>query len=203
MIQNHEFPPDWITVYRWITRNIITSSFWLCLESYWLLQGVRRCLCSVSLICRIRQASRRRLFKFTAIIYSLLPCQGFACRGYYLLQQSRAFFWLFRFCYTQIFVAVIIESVIPAFTQCRHNLLIALPILSDESFTLLSCVTFLLPYLYVQSFKHEKACVTGFTIFLLPDICTYCHMGSPHRYVILISRLNITFLFKSSWPLLI
>lgn len=30
-----------------------------------------------------------------------------------------------------------------------------------ESLTPLSCVTFLLPSLYVQSFKYEKACVTG------------------------------------------
>lgn len=46
--------------------------------------------------------------------------------------------------------------------KCQHNLLIALPFLSDcESLTLLSCVTFLLSYLYVQSFKREKACVTG------------------------------------------
>ena len=68
-----------------------------------------------------------------------------------------------------------------------------------ESLTPLSCVTFLLPSLYVQSFKHEKACVTGYHFSLrlvYALMTTWAALTGCNTYFSFPSRLNITFLFE-------
>ena len=92
-----------------------------------------------ALICRICQASRQQLFKFTAIRYSFLSFQGCACPS---CRYSEVIPWPFNLPFFRHYyvmpTAVIIVSVIPAFTQCQHNLSIALPVSSDISWFTIS-----------------------------------------------------------------
>lgn len=76
--------------------------------------------------------------------------------------------------------AVIIVKVIPAFTQCRADFI---PLSRSRAVWKLYALTMrraFLPCFIRATIKPEKP-RHGFTIFLLPVICTYYHKGSPHR----------------------
>lgn len=117
---------------------------------------------------------RHRHFTFYPDSISAFPwvCPCPNCPG---LEKSNALFFFFITCII-CFLAGDMQA-----PGCRHNLLITLPILSDWKFNaLILCHIF--TSLFIRAiFQTWKSLCHGFTLFLVPDICTYYHMGSPHR----------------------